>query len=145
MASERQMWQCSVYAVSDGTGNIKIGVAKDIAARMKSIQTGNPHTLQLLFEVVCVSPFRRDVSLGAHKIEHEAHRQLAHKRMSGEWFALDYHEALSELQHAMAVAEEHPVFDRYQISVDEFVVHTQERDHVWYWPTSDVYERGLVQ
>jgi hypothetical protein len=29
--------------------------------------------------------------------------------------------------------------------VHDVHVHTYEHEHVWYWPTSDVYERGLVQ
>lgn len=140
-----KLWYCSVYVISDGHGNMKFGVAKDIHARMKTLQIGNAHPLQLLFEVQCSSPHKNEAAWGCYRIESVTHQSLVGKRMTGEWFAVDYHDAMAELSFAVVVAEEHPAFERYDIRASDVVVHTTEHEHIWYWPTSDVYQRGLVQ
>lgn len=137
-------WTCSVYAISDGHGNVKFGVAKIPEKRMKEMQTGNAHPLQLLFECVCESlNSERSAVSGAYKIEHWIHEELAAKRMTGEWFAVDYQEAYEWMTHVVDWFNE----SRYSHDVDahDVHIHTTEEQHIWYWPTSDVYERGLVQ
>lgn len=143
--AQATLWYCSVYVISDGHGNMKFGVAKDIASRMKTLQIGNAHPLQLLFEVPCSSPHKNEAAWGCYRIEHEAHKALSGKRMTGEWFAVDYYDALDELHVAVSEAEQHPAFRRYQIRALDVVVHKEEHEHVWYWPTSDVDQRGLIQ
>lgn len=143
--AERSVSACSVYVISDGHGNMKVGVAKHISNRIQTLQTGNAHPLQLLFEVQCFSPYKREAAWGCYQIERSMHLSAVNKRMTGEWFALEYHEALDELHSAVLQASDHVCFERYKISVSEILVHRQESEHVWYWPTSDVYERGIVQ
>ena len=136
-------WTCSVYAISDGHGNVKFGVAKCIERRMKEMQTGNAHPLQLLFECACESERSfRTAATAAYVIEHWIHDELAAKQMCGEWFAVDYQEAYEWMTH---------VVDWFRnsrhckhVRAHDVFVHTPEQRHIWYWPTSDVYERGLV-
>lgn len=143
--NNKYLFSCSVYAISDGTGNMKVGVAKDVHSRMKSIQTGNPHSLQWLFEISCSSPYAREASAGAYMIEHATHKVLAAKRMAGEWFAVDYWDCFDALHEGMDFAEQHPWFEKYQIAATDVIIRVRENDHIWYWPTSDVHDRGLVQ
>ena len=60
-----------------GTNLVKVGRAKDVKLRLKSLQTGCPHPL-----VVCLEA---DVSIGS---ETRIHRRLAHLNTTGEWFRL---------------------------------------------------------
>ena len=137
-------WTCSVYAVSDGHGNIKFGVAKNVHSRIKTMQTGNAHPLQLLFECVCESlESERAAVSGAYKIEHWIHEELTSKRMTGEWFAADYQEAYEWMTHVVDWFNESG-HSQY-VDAHDVYVHTTEQQHIWYWPTSDVEERGLVQ
>jgi hypothetical protein len=70
-------WTCSVYAISDGCGNVKFGVAKNVECRIRTMQTGNAHPLQLLFECVCESELsERKACSSAYCIEHNVHQLL---------------------------------------------------------------------
>jgi hypothetical protein len=65
-----------VYFVQEsGTGAIKIGVAKDVKARMASLGTGTPHVLTVL-----------GVIDGDVVLEETLHEQFRHARIRGEWF-----------------------------------------------------------
>lgn len=57
-------------------GEIKIGYASSVKARLTSLQTGSPYRM----EIVGV------VAEGGEELERELHAQFAHLRMSGEWF-----------------------------------------------------------
>ena len=66
-----------VYVIQAQPGTpIKVGVAKDPHARLKSLQIGNPADLRLLFVVP-----------GDHALEAAFHRRLADSSVRGEWFA----------------------------------------------------------
>lgn len=67
----------SVVYVIQGAPNtpVKIGTARDVMARLKTLQTGSFHTLHLI-----------DVMPGSHRIENRLHRGLEGDRMRGEWF-----------------------------------------------------------
>jgi hypothetical protein len=65
--------------------------------------------------------------------------------MTGEWFAVDYEDALQAMAESTVRCAAVPRIKRLQIEIDDVIVHVQEHEHVWYWPTSDVYERGLVE
>jgi Meiotically up-regulated gene 113 len=68
-----------VYLVEAG-GLYKIGVTNNMRARLKSIQTGNPHKATV---VRCIEhPLPRS-------LETELHQQFSGCRMEGEWFRLD--------------------------------------------------------
>ena len=45
-----------VYIITDTIGHIKVGVAKDMYARINVLQTGNPQRLYVLFQLDTVSP-----------------------------------------------------------------------------------------
>ena len=65
-----------LYIISDGK-DYKVGVAKDPEKRLKTLQTGNKHTLSLEFTESKNSPYQ------CEKIIHQA---LAVYRTKGEWF-----------------------------------------------------------
>lgn len=134
---------CSVYAISDGHGNIKVGVANRVDRRIKQMQTGNAHPLQLLFECVCESERQLLANTAAFTIEHWIHEDLRLRQMTGEWFSVDYQEAYKSLCHVVDWFRAHR--KDAELVVHDIHVHAYEHQHVWYWPTSDVYERGLVQ
>jgi hypothetical protein len=143
--SDKPLWQCSVYAISDGHGNMKFGVAKDIQKRMRMLQTGNAHPLQLLFEVQCFCHIALEAAWGAHQVETDIHKRLKERRMTGEWFAVDYEDALQAMTESSVHCSLFSRIKRLQIEIDDVIVHVREHEHCWYWPTSDVYQRGLVQ
>lgn len=65
-----------VYVVqAQGDTPIKVGVAKNVHARMRAIQTYNPRKIRLLYVIP-----------GSYALEAEFHRKLRHSRMHGEWF-----------------------------------------------------------
>jgi hypothetical protein len=136
-------WTYSVYAISDGHGNIKFGVSSDVGKRIRNLQIGNAHPLQLLFECVCESLSSQDSpKAAAHFIEKWIHNEVSECQMAGEWFALDYWEA----HECMCDAVEDCTSMRnvLGVRVHDVYVHTSENQHVWYWPTSDIEQRGLA-
>lgn len=60
---------------------VKIGVAKDIAKRLESLQTANHLECRLLASWIADSAMR------AYAIERKAHRHFKRWRIRGEWFA----------------------------------------------------------
>ena len=65
-----------IYFVQGASGGaVKIGYAKDVAARLKGLQTGFPDTLMLL----CAVP-------GKPKNEKELHEKYKEHALRGEWF-----------------------------------------------------------
>lgn len=70
-----------VYFVLNVDSNaIKIGMAKDIDKRLKSLQTSSPAKLQLL-KAIQVAGIKE-----AAELESKLHRNFAHLRITGEWF-----------------------------------------------------------
>lgn len=57
----------------------KIGIANDVDRRMAELRTGNPFPLELV--ATCTN--------GGRFTETLLHERFAHRRVSGEWFALD--------------------------------------------------------
>lgn len=72
--------KCFVYAVGDGHGNAKIGIANDVQSRLRSLQTGNASRLYL---ICYISASCRH---SAEKIESWCHHDLREHRACGEWF-----------------------------------------------------------
>jgi hypothetical protein len=66
-----------VYAIECVPGYVKIGRARNVAARMHELQTGCPFELKLL-AVLSTNP----------EDETSFHRRFARDRRHGEWFAL---------------------------------------------------------
>jgi len=65
-----------VYFIQSSGGPIKIGSASDVAARLKSLQTGSADELTLLA-----------MTEGGEFRERELHARFAADRLRGEWFA----------------------------------------------------------
>jgi hypothetical protein len=71
-----------VYAIADGHGHVKIGVADNVTKRLKQLQTGNPHRLYLVAYLPL--PSRHD----ADRVEQTAHADTEIERLCGEWFRM---------------------------------------------------------
>jgi hypothetical protein len=81
-SAERSGGRCFVYAIGDGHGNVKIGVATNIKHRMRSLQTGNASRLYLIAYV----PVQKHYD--AYRIEAKAHSSEDLDKRCGEWFAM---------------------------------------------------------
>lgn len=70
-----------VYLIREnGTPFVKIGVAKDPANRLRSVQTGNPRQLFLVSTIRCAS------EKAAFETEAKLHTRYDHVSVCGEWF-----------------------------------------------------------
>lgn len=80
-----------VYVIQEvETEFLKIGVARNPVYRLSALQGGNPRKLQIAFTLLVKGRER------AHVIEFNAHRILAQRKISGEWFK-------TSVAHATAV------------------------------------------
>jgi hypothetical protein len=81
-----------VYVIQahDG-GPVKVGMANDVLARMRTLQTGNPSKLEV-----------RAVMPGSRKLEWNFHHRFRDHRAYGEWFKGEAIEAIIELAGSMA-------------------------------------------
>lgn len=71
---------CFVYVLQSEPGEpIKVGIAKNVKARIRTLQTGNPFTLR----AICVLPI---AASSAHELEWQLHYKLKDDRLTGEWF-----------------------------------------------------------
>ena len=71
-----------VYFIRAGSaGPIKIGVARSVESRLKTLQTGNHLELRLVTAIKC-----RD-RVDAYNKEAQFHKMFERKRIRGEWFA----------------------------------------------------------
>jgi ribosome-binding protein aMBF1 (putative translation factor) len=85
-----------VYAIgAEGTSLVKIGCAKMVEKRLKTLQTGQPFPLYVLAAV----PVAEDI----HRIEKQVHAFLAEERRRGEWFAVEMDTARLEALIVRAV------------------------------------------
>lgn len=90
-ASERRVEQL-VYFIQSATGDIKIGMAVDVKARLKGLQTAHPVKLELL------------ASTGGGREQEKAyHTQFADHRLHGEWFA-PHPDILAEIERLKETA-----------------------------------------
>jgi hypothetical protein len=74
-----------VYVLSAGSNMLKVGIARDIKARVRTIQTGCPTAVW----VMCVITPQFFSGTSAQALEAELHRLLEPYRTAGgsEWFA----------------------------------------------------------
>ena len=85
-----------IYVIGSGDDGdpVKIGVANDITARLKLLQTGSPKRLRALHSVTI------DADL-AQKAEAACHRYLRQAWMLGEWFGIDVPSAMAAIQEVI--------------------------------------------
>ncbi|HEY9768560.1 MAG TPA: GIY-YIG nuclease family protein [Coleofasciculaceae cyanobacterium] len=70
-----------VYFIhSEESNTIKIGRAKNVEKRLKSLQTANPYELKI------IKMFKVKGGKAAQELEHDLHQKFDHLRLSGEWF-----------------------------------------------------------
>lgn len=83
-----------VYVLGEPEGSaIKIGVARDVRARIATLQIGNPHRLRL-----------RYVLPGGRPLERALHRFLGDAHLHGEWFDSALAPRHMDLIHELALA-----------------------------------------
>lgn len=82
-----------VYVISAGAWAQKIGITKDLAGRLSSIQTG--HHLKLHIVHAMEVP-------DAARVEERAHRLLKASRLQGEWFKVTPEIAIATVEEAAA-------------------------------------------
>lgn len=75
----------------NGKTSIKVGVAKDIQRRRRSLQTGNPRILEIMGWIQSDDDYRLETSL---------HKLFGAKRGLGEWFYIEPSDILSVLVKA---------------------------------------------
>lgn len=83
----------SVYVISAGERNHKIGVSNSPKVRMQTLQVNEPARLSLVAAIKHVR---------ARDIEFTAHNLLKESRIHGEWFAVTADEAVSAVKSAIA-------------------------------------------
>ncbi len=83
-----------LYIITAG-GKTKVGISRDIDARIPWLQTGNPNPITVALRL----PDKSYQRLRA--IERETHRRLADRRVLGEWFDVGPETAI-EIVHVVA-------------------------------------------
>jgi predicted GIY-YIG superfamily endonuclease len=68
------------FILNQDSNAIKIGRTKDLAKRMKALQTSNPATLKLIKSV------QVEGEKAAQDLEQSLHKQFSEMRLAGEWF-----------------------------------------------------------
>lgn len=91
----------SIYVIGPKGGPYKIGFSANPTARLSSLQTGTTDYLILHYKE------ETDTEI-AKVIEKLIHRQLAHKRIRGEWFDVSLEEAIGEVRFAFIRWEDEP-------------------------------------
>jgi hypothetical protein len=77
-AGKRRQAEFVYFVESEVTNLIKIGVARDMTARLRALQTGSPDKLKVVALIRDPDPKR---------LEHELHVRFRRSRSHGEWFA----------------------------------------------------------
>jgi hypothetical protein len=94
-----------VYLIwAKGTSDFKIGVTKDLKARLSTLQTANANALEIVASIECADPERKEAYL------HEKYREFAR---SGEWFSVPpwaIAELLADFAIDPVLAPDTPVF-----------------------------------
>lgn len=68
------------FVLNEDSNAIKIGRARDLAKRMKALQTSSPAVLKL------IKAIQVEGSGKAQELERSLHQQFSEMRLSGEWF-----------------------------------------------------------
>lgn len=88
--SQERVDNAKVYFIQTLNGEIKIGMAQDVAKRLAGLQTAHPVKLTLLA-----------VAEGGSEQEKAYHRQFAEHRLHGEWFS-PHPDILAEIERLCA-------------------------------------------
>lgn len=97
--------RCAVYVIGEvDAACVKVGVANNVVSRLASLQTGNPRKLYVH------RAFWFQHKETANCVEGATHRTLgkAHRRLVGEWFECNPHEAHKAILAAAGRYRENP-------------------------------------
>ena len=90
-----------VYVVR-ARGLLKIGIAADLSARVRTLRTSNPHVGDVLY-------FTKPIAK-ARQVELEVHRALDIHRVDGEWFYCSKQLAIETIRRCIDVIQNgHPL------------------------------------
>lgn len=88
-----------VYVIGRSEGPVKVGITSDLIGRLRSMQTGSPFKLKLLYAMPCES--RND----AREHEQTFHAVYAENRLEGEWFNMDAELAIEGVKTGFQIEE----------------------------------------
>jgi hypothetical protein len=83
----------SIYIIGPDGGPYKVGWSKDPKSRLGNLQVGQAVEVKIHYQQ------ETDVAK-AKIIEKMVHRQLAHKRIRGEWFSASLEDIVDEVRYA---------------------------------------------
>lgn len=101
-----------VYFVTDGSGFVKIGVAKNLRQRLREIQTGNPRDIRVL-KVINVR--NNSIDYDMEKALHKYYKDARVKTINGktEWFDLSKRKDILFLTASKARSILHDLHPKY--------------------------------
>lgn len=80
-----------IYIIGTNQPPYKIGITINPEQRLRSLQTGFPYPLKILYLEKClINEYKQ--------LEKEIHNTLSYKRTKGEWFNLDLDQAIHEIK-----------------------------------------------
>lgn len=85
---------CYLYVIQVETGQIKIGIARDIAKRLSELQTGNHQRLSIAYLFQCAS------GEAAVRLEELLHTRYQSQHIRGEWFDIRPQQIQSDIEFA---------------------------------------------
>lgn len=90
-----------IYVIGPEDGPFKVGWSADPKARLTNLQVGQAVEIKLHYEEA-TEPDKAKV------IEKLIHKQIAHKRVRGEWFNVTLEEAIGEVRFAFIRWKDEP-------------------------------------
>lgn len=95
-----------IYIIGSDNPPYKIGISKNPELRLKNIQTGHPHKLQIL-------ELRETDSKRTKLLESVIHKHLNNYRMTGEWFDIPLEKAILHVDYALIRYEDEPLLEHF--------------------------------
>lgn len=91
-----------IYVIGSNGPPYKVGISKDPKRRLKNIQTGHPHKLEILS--IKETAFNKTKLL-----ETIIHRNINKYKTHGEWFDIELETLLLEIDYALIRYEDDPL------------------------------------
>ena len=129
-----------VYVITDGSGHIKIGAAKNVEERMRQLQTGNPRELKI------IRTFDVDNDLKAESMLHEHFREYKVQEPIWthftEWFSADILPEIMNINDdelfALKPKDNRTASQRYLCKITDTAIHELSDDALlthFHYPT----------
>jgi len=98
-----------IYIIASELGFVKIGVAVDVAKRLRQLNAASPVELSIYAQfLITVSRYPQNYE-PSRSIESTVHRRLCNFRVKGEWFKLPPQDAAMVVQEVINAAPEAPL------------------------------------